>query len=265
MLKVAVVGCGWLGYPLALSFIEKGYSVLGTTTTKEKVTDLQGKGVIARFWKISDCIIKEDVSFLEKMDVLIVNIPPSKVDTAFEYSTVLENLVQHLSKTIKIIFISTTSVYPDDLKIADEKYTWTKQDTRKQTVLAEIKLSNYLKNRLTILRFSGLVGPNRHPVKFLAGKIDVPNGNASVNLIHLNDAVGLINTIIETNYWGEIINGCFPIHPKRNEYYTKAADFYKLSRPIFSPDVVCSKIVSSSKSELELNYIYKFPITNFDE
>ena len=44
---VAVIGCGWLGTPLAVRLIERGYVVLGTTTRGDKVPALTALGIRA--------------------------------------------------------------------------------------------------------------------------------------------------------------------------------------------------------------------------
>ena len=36
MKNVSVLGCGWLGMPLAISLLDEGYSVKGSTTTEKK-------------------------------------------------------------------------------------------------------------------------------------------------------------------------------------------------------------------------------------
>jgi len=43
--QIAVLGCGWLGFPLAISLIEKGYLVKGSTTSESKLSDLKSKGI----------------------------------------------------------------------------------------------------------------------------------------------------------------------------------------------------------------------------
>ena len=42
---VGIMGCGWLGLPLAQSLIEKGFNVKGTTTSFEKLSVLTNIGI----------------------------------------------------------------------------------------------------------------------------------------------------------------------------------------------------------------------------
>ena len=44
-MQVSILGCGWLGLPLAKSLIEKGFSVNGSTTSVEKIPILESLGI----------------------------------------------------------------------------------------------------------------------------------------------------------------------------------------------------------------------------
>ena len=260
MLNVAVIGCGWLGLPLAVSFINKKYSVIGTTTSSNKIPDLKELGISSFLLDLTKSIKQEHLFFLEKVDVFVVNIPPSKLKGDKSYSEILLEFVKLIPINSKVILVSTTGVYPEILKIAEESYEFSESDLNKETVQAEIKLQNFLKNRLTILRLAGLIGVNRHPVKFLAGKKDLPNGYGPINLIHLEDAIGLINKIISVKFWGEIVNGCYPFHPSKSYYYIKKAALYSLIPPVFLEEGEDHKMVSEVKSKIYLNYEYTVEI-----
>jgi nucleoside-diphosphate-sugar epimerase len=83
-----------------------------------------------------------------------------------------------------------------------------------------------------VLRFAGLIGPGRHPARFLAAKKGVPAPNAPVNLIHLDDCCGIIETIIEKRLEGTF-NACAPSHPARREFYEIACSHLGIAPPEF--------------------------------
>lgn len=260
MSKIGIVGCGWLGTPLAISFLKKGYSVIGTTTSEEKRENLLQLGIQAHHWELSDQLTKSSCKFLNDLEILILNIPPSKVKSKFSYSSLLQKLGRYLSNKTKVIFISTTSVYPDTVQKVSEEYEWSDLDLQKETVQAEIKLRAIFESRLTILRLAGLIGNDRHPVKYLSGKKEIPNGNSPVNLIHLEDVIGLIDRIIERNYWGEVLNACYPEHPSKKEYYTQTAEKWKIPLPEFKDELGSQKLILSEKSINDLGYNYLIKI-----
>ena len=41
MNNISVLGCGWLGKPLSISFLEEGYIVKGSTTSIDKIETLE--------------------------------------------------------------------------------------------------------------------------------------------------------------------------------------------------------------------------------
>ena len=47
MTQISILGCGWLGLPLAKSLIEKGFWVNGSTTSLEKIAVLKNEGITA--------------------------------------------------------------------------------------------------------------------------------------------------------------------------------------------------------------------------
>ena len=47
MKNISILGCGWLGEPLAISLLEAGYSVKGSTTTESKLATLEASQIEA--------------------------------------------------------------------------------------------------------------------------------------------------------------------------------------------------------------------------
>ena len=45
MTKISILGCGWLGLPLAKALIGNGFSVKGSTTSYEKISGLEQGGI----------------------------------------------------------------------------------------------------------------------------------------------------------------------------------------------------------------------------
>ena len=45
MRNVSILGCGWLGKPLAISLLDDGYSLKGSTTKEEKLALLEDNNI----------------------------------------------------------------------------------------------------------------------------------------------------------------------------------------------------------------------------
>lgn len=261
---ISILGCGWYGLELAKHLISKGYEVKGSTTSPTKLPQLQSEGIEPYLVSFHEQSIAYDDAFF-KSHTLVICIPPkrSSAEQASFPGKIREICKAANNNTIKnILFISSTSVYGDhniELSETDEP----KPDTPsgKAMVIAEEIFRQQHSLKTTILRFGGLIGPGRDPGKFFAGKIDVPNGLAPINLIHLTDCVNISTHIIETESFGYTFNACTPDHPTRQEFYTQATANSGLVPPTFVNELTNWKIVNSNNSCVSLKYNYQ--ITNW--
>lgn len=273
MKKISILGCGWLGLPLAKKLIEKGNSVKGSTTSETKLSILENAGInpfLVILSEVEGNIESESVSgniddFLAESEILIIDIPPklraASSDSNKIFVQKIENLIPHIEKSTiqKVLFVSSTSVYGDDNNfITEETNPNPETESGKQLTLAEAILQKNQNFETTILRFGGLIGEDRHPVKFLAGKENLENPDAPINLIHQKDCIAIIEEIINQSKWNEVFNAVAPFHPSREDYYTQKAKEQNLVLPKFSSEKSnIKKIISSEKIENILNYQFK--------
>lgn len=259
--KISVLGCGWLGFSLAKQLINNGFIVKGSTTTKEKLDKLKAVG-ITPFLVDLDRFNEELIGdFLHDSNFVIINVPPRrKIKEVVSYSRVLANLLPFIKADQKVIFVSSTSVYQNTNDwVGENLELFPETESGKAVLEAEKCLRANLGSQLTIVRFAGLIGENRHPGKFLAGKTNLPNAKAPVNIIHQEDCIGLILGIIENDFFGEVVNGVAMKHPSRKDFYTQAAQSLDLIAPSFAEESVSSyKLISNAKSIKELGYCYLY-------
>jgi len=235
---ISILGLGWLGLPLAKSMLAKGYKVKGTVTHNEKAALLADSGIDVSLLTLHhQHMVLTNVSFFDT-DVLIINIPPRRTDdieTIYpaQIKQLLPSITRH--KIGKVIFVSSTSVYPASEGTAIESETGLKPD--KPSGVACLNAENVLANdnrfSTTVIRFGGLIGADRNPHRFMRSGVKNGDGNQPVNLIHLDDCIGIIAHVIENEIWGEVINGCCPVHPIREEFYRKAAEVAGVEPPHF--------------------------------
>ena len=104
--KIGIIGCGWLGLPLAKEFISNNYKVKGSTTTKEKLEILKTEGIEAYLIDLSEKSILDSIdSFLCELDILIINIPPKiKKEGNTSYSSKIEKIIKYSNKVKNILF-----------------------------------------------------------------------------------------------------------------------------------------------------------------
>lgn len=262
---ISILGCGWLGLPLAAHLVQAGYSVKGSVTQTERFEELSQKGITPYQVEITDTSITgNDLPGFLESEILIINIPPSRRDDVLHYhqaqmKLLLEQVIKSPAK--HIIFVSSTSVYPDlNQEVTELETAPPSKDSGKALLAVEKMLRTNPHLITTIVRFAGLVGYDRLPGRFLAGKKNVENGDAPINVIHQDDCIALIRGIIQQQAWGEIFNACADMHPTRREFYTLAAAKAGLELPTFAATTDPHfKIINSDKIKQRLNYSFKYP------
>ncbi|WP_304517740.1 NAD(P)-binding domain-containing protein [Cecembia rubra] len=227
MTRVSIIGLGWLGKPLATILQKEGFEVKGSSTSPEKVAVLQSQGIKAFQFQLNPYPqgLGYHTLFFDT-DILFVNIPPKSrtMPETFhpEQIKFLKELIVQ-ARVQKVIYVSSTSVYPDHCQLAKEEDVLDEDNTGNRSLLAAEKL--LAKDRtydLSIIRYGGLLGVDRIPGRYFSGKENV-DGNAPVNYIHQEDAVNVAYWIIVKQLWNETFNAVAPLHPTRKEVFEKNA------------------------------------------
>lgn len=260
---VSIIGLGWLGLPLAISLLEKGFKVKGTVTTASKTNDIERLGIDVSVLKINTDGLELTDRNLFKADILFINIPPGRIpEIEMVYPSQIRQLLPFIDeyKIRKVIFISSTSVYPENNKVVTEDDSLQPEKGSGVACLtAEHTLQNEVQFSTTVVRFGGLIGADRNPYRFMQRSIKNGPANKPVNLIHLDDCIGIIHHVIKNDIWSEVINACCPIHPTRAEFYTEASKSAGVDPPIFDENIEFKfKIVSSEKLIYQYRYAFKY-------
>lgn len=254
-MKISILGCGWLGLPLAIHLKKKEFDVLGSTTSEEKMNVLNNSGIEPFLFSISEGKISGEVSKFLDSDVLFINVPFGKQKDNFD---AYEELVAHIktSSVQKVIFISSTSVYKDTNGIVSEDSNFIVNPKKKELVNFENLFFNQTAFDTTVIRFSGLIGGTRNPGNFFKSDRVVKNGLAPINLIHRDDCIAIIEEILQKNIWNAIFNASADTHPTRKEFYTAATIHSKKAPATFLEEATNFKIISNKKLKTALGYSY---------
>jgi nucleoside-diphosphate-sugar epimerase len=268
--KIAILGCGWLGLPLAFSLQKGGHNIVATCRSKLKVIELNKKALHALQFNLGDALHSNTLKPLFSSDLLIINIPSGR--KTMQTEQFVDNMTSLIAAVMargkkKLIFVSTSSVYGDSV-YADQLATIT-ETTEVQpntaSAKAHVLIESFIKQRYAqdacIIRLAGLVGQDRHPAKFLAGKTELSNPSQVVNLIHQSDVIRAIQKVIKLGVWGETLHLSCSEHPTRKDYYTWAANKLKLVTPVFSKSTSkqCGKQIDAAWSLMQLNLSLKYP------
>jgi nucleoside-diphosphate-sugar epimerase len=261
MLKISIVGCGWIGLPLAQFLKEKGYWVKGSVTSRKKMEELQALG-IQGFELIFDPKKRspQNTDDFFDTDILIILLTPQESKNGlYFHAEQMQNILNSFESGSypKVIYTGSTSIYPENLQVADEK---SEIDELTAVYQAEQVLKKSLNQQLTILRLGGLMGYDRIPAKYFSGKKGLNTAEYPVNYVHRDDVIGAIYHLIQNNIWGETLNVTAPLHPPRREIYAKNCLDFGYQMPTFVPNSNPKyKIVESNRLIKEFNYSFQFP------
>lgn len=265
MKKVSIIGCGWLGLPLGGFLVRNGYEVLGSTTREEKLDQLQEEGIQPFLLNVGSQISGLNWEKLFQSETLILNIPPRRRIADIE--TIYPKQVRTIFEAAKagsvkqLLFVSSTGVYGNTNQVVTEEDNLTpERASGKALVVSENFLKEQKDISTTILRLAGLVGGERKAGRFLAGKKELSNAKAPVNLIHRDDCIRIIYQILQQNQWGLILNAAADEHPEKATFYKVQTAKLGLEAPTFQEqDEPSYKIISNQKLKAVLNYTFLHP------
>lgn len=265
MKTVAIVGLGWLGFPLARYLKSIGWQVKGSKRTHEGVETMRLRRLECYRLELTPQINAEpdELEALFDADALIINVPPSQYFFDLEqYVQGVQNLVSEalLHRVEHIIFISSTSVYPQQQGYFDEN-SQILSDSEVGQALFEIEqgLQQLVDIDVDILRLSGLIGNDRHPVYHLSGKT-LKQGNQPVNLVHLTDCIRAIQLLLETPSGHRLYNLTAPQRPAKADYYPYMATQIGVKLPEFErSENDIQRYILADKICQELAFVYQYP------
>lgn len=268
--RISILGCGWLGFPLAQRLLSahSTWYVKGSTTSISKIRPFIKKGIEPYVIPLDPDFESRDQllhSFFE-VDTLIITLPPRlyKHEPGF-YTQQIKAIIEEIEQSAitDIIFISSTGIYPElNRTVIEDDVKTPEESASPEMVTAEnLLIALRPKRNVTILRLGGLLGYNRIPGKYVQGQKDMTTGSIPVNYIHRDDAVGVIITILENGIVNETFNVVAPIHSIRREVYETTCAQFGWETPTFieptsPPDY---KIISAEKLDQTYHYTFHFP------
>jgi nucleoside-diphosphate-sugar epimerase len=257
--KISILGCGWLGLPLARAFVATGASVKGSVRHADKLNLLEQYGLEP--FVVDLCgIATIDLRFFD-CDVLFLAFPPQSKDEATLNYLQKVSLVCELARgrSSHIVLFSSTSVFANSQVEVDE-LTVPIPDTEAGRIIreAELYLINDRPAQSSIIRLGGLIGPGRNLVKHFAGRSEIEGGENPINLISLRDAVAFCFTWFNKEQPTGVLHAVHPHHPSRSAFYTQLCKHSGMSLPNFVVNQTSNKTVFGLQSSEKLAFQYTF-------
>lgn len=265
MKKISILGAGWLGSPLALQLKNNGHKVKVSTTTPEKISFFEKNGIESFIINVGS---RTNISNMDKLladtDILIITIPPGRTQNVEEnYVDKIKSVIPFIEKhhIKEVLYTSSTTVYLSLKGNVDEETPIIPiAEMDKQIVEIENMLLNNPSFNASVLRLGGLIGEDRHPVRFIVKREVIEDANNPVNMIHRKDIIRFMEKMTEQKIANEIFNIVAPIQHNRRDFYTQEANklgLYPLPQFIDNPNADMRKVSGEKISDrYGLDYLY---------
>jgi nucleoside-diphosphate-sugar epimerase len=262
-LSVTIIGCGWLGLPLGKELSKNGYVVHGSVRNERKFDSLREANIKPFLFDLERSPELPE-GIVEITETLIICAPPLFKNEPHHYREALDELLGQFSEEVVVIFTSSTGIYPKVAGNFVESFEFNSEQDSTVLLIAENAIL-HSKNEHVIFRLGGLVGPNRHPIRYLQGRTNVKNPDGPINFVHQGDCIRAISEAIANGTMRGTFNLVYPSYPSRKNYYTEAANHYGLVPPTFSQEVSIQRTISSEKIIRDFSFLFEFPIDKFPE
>lgn len=205
-LKVTIIGCGYVGMAVARQWRESGHEILATTTTRDRVAELEKVAQQVAIVRGDDLDALRSV--VRDRDVVLLSVgarhPNTYRETYLDTAKNLVTVLQDAPGVKQVIYTGSYSVY------GDKKGQWVDETAPiapiddKDKILFETErvLLGVARDRVKtcVLRLGGIYGPDREIVKIfgrVAGTTRPGTGQEWSNWIHLQDIVAAIAFVCE--------------------------------------------------------------------
>ncbi|SFD08533.1 hypothetical protein [Pseudoalteromonas denitrificans] len=248
--KVVILGAGWLGKELMSILHENGVFTQATIRSEQEAQKQK-----LQFYYVNENLeLKHNIDLQDAYWVSCIT-PKSNYVASLEHALKLANKL----KMKGFLLCSSTGIYPSEMKVFDEK-SIISHVTNKQKLLEQAEqLVLRLGDKGKVVRLAGLMGRNRHPGQFVAGKRLNASALASVNMLHQKDAIyGIIYLLNHWQHADNIYNLTAPDHPSKQKFYSQACQLLNNMEPSFSHYEVENRIIDGNKIT-QLGYRYYYP------
>ena len=250
--QLVVLGAGWLGHSLCLQQQQKGWQVQGTHRNNVHQYDFQRQ------------LVFTDNKLTHQVDLhnawWVCAIPPRSRHADSHYLETL-TLAIELANSMQakgFLLCSSTAVYNQDNLTYNEQSPIEATTSRQQPLIAAEQL--VLNSGGKVLRLAGLIGPNREPGRFVAGKQLQSSSMQTVNMVQQQDVINAITTVlVNWSVAAPIYNVVNPAHPTKADYYQQKCQQYGTQAPTFISDKIAERIIDGSAIE-DLGFNYQFDI-----
>lgn len=270
-MKIAIIGCGYIGYELAKELYKKGHFVTCTTTNPESIKPLSQTTQKSLIMVGND--EREMSVILNNNDIIILTVSTNNdkdfENTYLQTAKTIKKCALDLDKPKTIIYTSKSSVYGNHQGMwVDEEANLNAKDEEAKILIDTENIIFSLKDlgwKVCILRLAQVYGPERTVFdlfKSIYKNIIPGHGEYYTNMVHQQDVVGIINYIIEHALEGGVFNVVDDDHMTREEFANLICSKLNWTKPKFNPKLADfpdnNKRISNYRIK-EIGYNFRYP------
>ena len=230
---ILILGCGYVGTALAKRLVLDGHNVVATTTTDSRMREIADLGAMPLLLSLRESDRLHDA--LADREVVFLCVASGRKGQSYGelYAQGARRLVGACRNTAvrRIVYTSSTRGYAqDDGSWVDEDSPTNPLDDDGQAlvaaeqVLLDAPRMEFVppESFVSVLRLGGIHGPGRElaPRVHKAAGTNRSDGNAFLNLIHLEDIVETMTKLLTVEYRG-VLNVCDGRPVLRRELYDR--------------------------------------------
>ncbi|MDG1898138.1 MAG: NAD-dependent epimerase/dehydratase family protein [Fuerstiella sp.] len=239
-----IAGCGYLGRRVADRWQSNDCNVVALTRSPDRAEGFQRASLTSL---VVDLACDADWPTLPSAEVVLWAVGFDRAAGVTRddiWLSGLQRLLNRLSNAPRrFIYISSTGVYGQDegQTIDEDTLPEPKTDGGRCCVEAEQRLRQHCsqffpQTQVTVLRMAGIFGPGRllRRISDLQAQKPLPGDSDQwLNLIHVQDAVRMIDFVSSADAVPSVINVVNSDTVTRRQYYSRLADLVSAPAPVF--------------------------------
>ena len=278
VMRVLIIGCGYVGLPLGAELARLGHEVFGLTRSGSTAAALQERGIKSL---AADITRRADLDSLPAPFDWVVNTVSSNKGGVDDYRQIYLEGMRHILQWLeasppkKLVHVSSTSVYgqTDGSMVKESSPAEPRGELGQILVATEQLLLEAARSKNfpgVILRAAGIYGPGRGHLflQYLKDQARIPGrGERLVNMIHRDDLAACIMTALKSGRPGEIYNASDDEPVPQIHFFRWLSETLGKNMPPFAREdeaaprkrAVTNKKVSNRKLRMELGCALRYP------
>ncbi|WP_105199329.1 NADP-binding protein [Pseudoalteromonas sp. T1lg10] len=237
--KLVIIGAGWLGEALAQTALAQGWQV--EATHREQGLQAHDR----QFALQDDGTLVHNVSLTDAYWVCAMSPGARRQPSNYQQSLKQALALSQELKGKGFVLCSSTGIYDQQNGQYDEHSALTLETARQQGLSEAEQVA--LACGAKVLRLGGLVGPQREPGRFVAGKTLSSHAEDVVNMVHRDDVIAGILTLIQHYPQAQpIYNLVHPSHPSKQDYYRGHCQRLGSEMPQFSAEKAVARVINGN-------------------